>query len=459
MSRHRRSGGVAARVIVGLGALLVGATVAGARQERAKADPKANALMGPREGLLDQLEAGPSLPDDDELAGLPRGSHPPVLTLRRAYELALIRHRAPSPPSPGDRLAGLDPKALDALGRRYNVADFDRFRRDALARKGDAFAFRDPTEGFLDLLARLHDIAAARRLVDQEQRLLGFYQEQVEAKVGVTPLLVDQVAQLLEQDRGDLLDVIRHYRDGVDAFKVGLGLPPQAPMVIDRSPLAPMHEVFRGIDLWSRRPDRRLEELPGLIHRLPPQPDVTIGGHPLFGTIERDPTSLEPVLRLATDAAVKAHVGAAGDEARTLRIRKLVRDLSAIRHRFLLEQRRYALALRVTDQMIEEALTPVERRPDEPVPAPVPLRSLIPDVIRGSRDARSHEGRLVRSWASYQAGRLTLLRELGILPYADWDSYLSEILPPPLLKAPEAPAPAPAPKLEVEPLPPPPPDR
>jgi hypothetical protein len=454
MSRHRRSGVVAARVIVGLGALLVGATVAGARQERAKADPKANALMGPREGLLDRVESGPSLPDDDELAGLPRGSRPPVLTLRRAYELALIRHRTPSPPRPGDRLSGLDPKALGALGRHYSVADFARFRRDALERQGHALAFRDPAPGFLAILSRVHAVESTRRLVHQEARLMQFFQEQVNAELGIIQLDVDQLGHILGQDRADLLRAITDYREAIDDYKVELGLPPQAPLVIDRGPLEPLYDVFRATDRWKLRPERRLEELPGIILRLPEPPDIMVVGRPLFDPIDRDPTAMEATLRLATETAEKAPGAPPGDPARTLRVRHLLDEQVDLRLRYSLEKKSYALALRVVDQLGEQyVMRAGEVRAEDAHPARPVLTNF--DILQANRKVHDHEDQLVRIWTSYQAGRVTLMRELGLFPYVDWDSYLSEILPPPPPKAPDAPAP----KLEAEPLPPPPPDK
>ncbi|HWE37174.1 MAG TPA: hypothetical protein VG406_11460 [Isosphaeraceae bacterium] len=453
MSRQRRSFVVRARGAVGLVALVAAATVALARQEPTKAVPLPDDPKLRRDDLLELPEPGPLIPDDDALAGLLKGGRLPVLTLRRAYELALIRHRAPRPPGPGDRLSGLDPKTIDSLGRRSAVADFARFRQDYLARKGDAFAFRDPAEGFLDLLVRLHAVGAARRLVMGETRLLSYYQEQADAKVFITQLQVDQLGHIVEQDRVEQLDAIRRYRNAVDDYKVRLGLPPQAPLVIDRAALAPLHDVFRATDQWKRRPERRLEELPAIIVRLPALPDITIAGRPLLGTIERDPAALESMLRLATEAAAKAQAGRPADDSRALRIRRLVREQIDLRLRFKLEQRSYALALRVADQMVEQMVTIHVPVPGEPA---TPVLTIL-EVIQAPRKAYVHEDRLVQTWTAYQSGRLNLLREIGIFPYTDWDSYLADILPPPAPKAPEAAAPAP--KAGAEPLPPPPNDR
>jgi hypothetical protein len=71
---------------------------------------------------------GPKPIDHAELAGLPPGARAEVLTLERAYTLALVKARAPKWPL----AETLDPKALDEQAERLGVADFARFRDEFL---------------------------------------------------------------------------------------------------------------------------------------------------------------------------------------------------------------------------------------------------------------------------------------------------------------------------------------
>ena len=69
----------------------------------------------------------------------------------------------------------------------------------------------------------------------------------------------------------------------MDQFKQQLGLPPDTPMVPDLGLMQPFLDVFKEIDVWQRKPDRKLETLPGSVGRIPELEDIVIDGRSLLG--------------------------------------------------------------------------------------------------------------------------------------------------------------------------------
>src|SRR5437762_1488337 len=70
--------------------------------------------------------------DEAAAAGLPKDSHAQVLSLERAYHLALIRARAGRAAGAPKVSTSLEPKLLADLCKRYEVSDFASFRKDFL---------------------------------------------------------------------------------------------------------------------------------------------------------------------------------------------------------------------------------------------------------------------------------------------------------------------------------------
>ncbi len=51
----------------------------------------------------------------------------------------------------------------------------------------------------------------------------------------------------------------------------------------------------------------------------------------------------------------------------------------------------------------------------------------ITGLLAPERDRISAEDRLVSIWTSFQTERLALYRELGVLPYDDWKSFIKDL--------------------------------
>ena len=214
--------------------------------------------------------------DPAEVAGLPAGSRAEALTWERVYTLALVRSRAKGQPGGSQsRLAeSFDPKALAEQAAKQHVADFDRFKADFFASGGGAGdadrAFHDPSGPMFDLLRRNQAIENAQKQIHALSQLKSVFQELIKGEAsGLTDNDLDHDEEALQQARHRYLEECRIYRDRLDRLKVELGLSPHAAVVLDRSSLAPFRAVFAEADEWQRRPDRKMEELPQIVGKLP----------------------------------------------------------------------------------------------------------------------------------------------------------------------------------------------
>jgi hypothetical protein len=367
----------------------------------------------------------PSLDLDKETAGLSKGSLPELLTWERVYALALVRGRD------GRRgfAEALDPKALAELTARHGVADFARFRKEFLtSRSGAGGTFRDPSRDYLTLLRQLQTIDNARRNVAVHENLMQFVVTLVQGEsAGLSMLDVDLVFASLHRARQRLANAIRDFRDGLDDMKVALGLSPHAPVIPDRQSLAAFRAAFDAIESWSASPHRNLPGLFRLFQKLPPLGELVVDGQPVLGTIEANPDPGQDVLasavRLAitnrNEPAVGPSVGDA-DAKLELRVRRRVRHLFETRRAYEGEKRSFELAMRLRDQAFERMVSPPTAR--------VSGRSPLLDGLLGHlTQILQDEDRLVTLWTSFRVQRLSLYRELGVLPYSDWASFYQDL--------------------------------
>ena len=68
------------------------------------------------------------------------------------------------------------------------------------------------------------------------------------------------------------------YRYQLDQFKMQMSLPPDIPMVVDMSLAQPFYDVFNAVDDWQRDSNRKLDELPAIIAKIPELEDIDVEG-------------------------------------------------------------------------------------------------------------------------------------------------------------------------------------
>ncbi len=362
-----------------------------------------------------------SLDDQKEIAALARGSKPELLTWETVYTLAVVRARA----GRGPLLQPLDPAALTRQADRLGVADFTRFRNDFFA----GAAFRDPAPDMLTLSARLQTIENMSCRVAILESLTKLLQERIQGEAsGLSRLDIDVVLAALVKGRRNLDHQKTLFRDGLDELKVALGLSSQAAVILDRKSMAGFHEVFESVAAWLRQPARNLETLPPIIGGLPELGDVILDGQPALSAIDANPDQWEEVLAKAARLALKKRgdpaEGAAADDARfqlELQIRRRVRRLVEMRRAYADATQQYMTVIRIQDQALERLLAP----PSDGSP---PRSLLLERFVDQTASFASLEDQLTELWTKFRAERLTLYRDIGVLPYADWKAFYADLI-------------------------------
>ena len=378
--------------------------------------PEANAQDNQADRtILGQLNQIPPADTIDKAAeGLAREGHHEILTWERAYALALVRFR--------DKRTALattlDPKVLDEDARRFEVGDFARFRKDFLTEGPGAFP--DPSAHFFDLLARKQAVDNAIGNLALSENLLKLFRELIQGEAsGLSQIDVDQIDQRVQDARINLIERRSRYRDRFDEFKVELGLSPIAPLVLDRSELVPFRDRFEELIRWSGDSSQDLEKLDGIVARLPRFGEVRVGNEET-SRLFQDPNRPEDVI-MAAIRAVSGNRGQA-DVQWELRVRQSTRRLVDLFPAYALERRKLVLSFRQQSTAFEQLIAPPAGQASRSNGGATKLAELRAQIREG-------EDRLVELWTASQSLRLSLYRDLGILPANDWKTFHDDLHP------------------------------
>ena len=250
---------------------------------------------------------------------------------------------------------------------------------------------------------------------------------------GLSQLEVDSVEASLVRARQSLADETAQFRDGLDELKAAVGLPPRALLIPDPEGITAFREAFEKVHNWHRDPKRTFKDLPQLIARLPALGEVVVEGRPILGTIEANPDRLEDELAAMMASAVKNRNSREKDEtARDTdlslerQIRQQIRPLVEARRAYVVQSRRYELASRLIDQVLEQMVAPPAGGTQafaQSAGARIATQGLLEqlDQVRGAQTGWSVCG--PRS----KRERLGLYRILGVLPYDDWKSFYNDL--------------------------------
>jgi hypothetical protein len=375
---------------------------------------------------------GPALPklEPAELAGMAPGTDLTVFPLAQAYAQTLLRAHTPAAERAANPLGILDPKRLDGQVDRLGNVDFDRFRREFFSN-----GFRDPAPRYFTVFKHRQAVEAARGQVALANNLRVLFEELIQGQAaGVSRLQLDELEHSLLLYRQTLADELTSYRSAADEFKVSLGLPPGTSLVLDESMLGPFTTVFLATDAWQRSPKHVLTELPVLHDRLPRLEDVKIGAWLLRDVVQGNLCE-EPFLQTAVEVA-RTHrptlkndqAGLDDRNASELRIRTLVRNLILIHKNYDLERKRPELALRDVDHWFDQLIAP----PAGGTSALAQSANAVPQATRvmeaQTRLCQSRM-RLVTLWLQYKEQALELYRELGTMPYDNWEAFYRSFVP------------------------------
>jgi hypothetical protein len=383
----------------------------------------------------------------------------------------------------------------------------------------------DPTVGFLPVVFNLVEVEVDRRNLFFLESLAKLYSELIQGEAsGLSRLQVDQVMQSLISGRQSLFNDKITYRTQLDQFRMQLSLPPDTPIIIDMSLAQPFYDVFDAVDKWQRRPDRDLDELPGIIARIPELEDIDVEGRSVLEPYRNykstltefrpeNEEGLEDLLEAAVRIALEYRMDLMNNRAqlydfwRQIRVTanalkgilnlnlsnnvytpvtssnpfaflsqakqfsltlnaelplvrvaernafrtalinyqrtrrslqtaednlkiQLRNDLRAVHVAYInyeISKRNYELSVRLKDQAFEQIVAP-------PAGGTQALAQSA-NAATQTNNLLNFQGRLITSmlsltngWQQYQTNRLIVYRDIGILPYDEWEAF-SELFP------------------------------
>ena len=147
----------------------------------------------------------------------------------------------------------------------------------------------------------------------------------------------------------------------------------------------------------------------------------------MLGMLDKNPDLLEEILTGAAQLAIKNRSDrdkrqAQGDAAvqLELRVRRRIRNLMDTTRAYEAERRSYELAIRLRDQTFERLVAPRTEVTSSRSP-------LLKELIEEANEILKVEDRLGGLWTSFRAERLAFYRDLGVLPYKDWSSFIADL--------------------------------
>ena len=369
----------------------------------------------------------------------------------------------------------------------------------------------DPTTGFLNVVEDVQLVENYVKNLSVFERFAEVYAELINGETsGLSQLQLDQVNQQVQNARSQLIQFQTNYRNDLDQFKIQLGMPPDVPVIIDRSRTLSFKKTFEAIDNWSLSPKREYGQLVDIVTRLPDLEDLVIDGRSCQEVFtDKDGSSLEDLLltaeRIALENrldlmnaraqlydtwrqirvsanALKGYLNVAVTnqfltppttnnpfgfvdaarqfslvinaelplvrvaernnftlqlinyqrQRRTLQntedflkfqLRQEIRQMQLLYTQYKIAERNLVLSVRVKDQSFEQIVAPPQ--PNAAAQGAVQTNNL----ISAQSSVITQENNLVTLWYQYQLFRLQVYRDLGILPFDEWEAF-DEIFPP-----------------------------
>ncbi|MGC8641444.1 MAG: hypothetical protein ACP5XB_16385, partial [Isosphaeraceae bacterium] len=336
---------------------------------------------------------------------------------------------------------------------------------------------------------------------------------------GLSQLQVDQVKSSVVSARSTVISAILTARNGNDSFKQQLGLPPDTPMVPDLSLYQPYLDTFAELDRWQMKADRKLEDVPRIVDKIPELQDIVLDGHPVIGMYknttkyidnEEDleatlqaavrialeyrldlmntranlydawrqirvtanalkgylnisltnqvftpPTTTNPfafvsqakqfslvlngelpLIRVKERNAFRQAIIAYEQERRALmnqedfiknQLRSDIRSMQVTYIGYQINKAQLILNVRLKDQAFEQIIAPPQSGA-QGLAQSANAATQTTNLIRFQSTLFSSEVNLSIAYQQYQAARITVYRDIGTLPYDEWEAF-SEIFP------------------------------
>ncbi|MGO9811399.1 MAG: hypothetical protein ACLP53_11575 [Isosphaeraceae bacterium] len=379
----------------------------------------------------------------------------------------------------------------------------------------------DPTVGFIPLAENVAEVIVDLRNLAFFEQLAALYEQLIEGESsGLSQLQVDQVKSRVLTSRQTLITDIITLRNTNDQFKQQIGLPPDTPMVPDVSLFQPYLDVFAEIDEWQRRKDRKLEDVPKIVDKIPQLPDIVLDGHSLLGPYLKSTTYLDneeeleatlqaavrialeyrldlmntraqlydawrqirvkanalkgvfnvaltnqvftpptttnpfgffsqahqfslvfnaelPLIRVAERNAFREAIIAYEQQRRALmseedfiknQLRGDIRGMQVNYINYDITKRNLVLNIRLKDQAFEQIIAPPQTATGQGLAQSANAATQTTNLINFQNTLFTSEVALITAYETYQLARLTVYRDIGILPYDEWEAF-SELFP------------------------------
>jgi hypothetical protein len=379
----------------------------------------------------------------------------------------------------------------------------------------------DPTLGFIPIVQNFAQVIIDLRNLAYFEQLAALYEQLIEGESsGLTQLQVDQIRSQVVSTRGRLITDIQTLRNANDSFKQQLGLPPDTPMVPDMSLYQPYLDVFTEIDEWQRKADRKLEDVPRIVDKIPELQDIVLDGHSILGPYLNSSTYLDneeeleatlqaavrialeyrldlmnvranlydawrqirvkanalrgylnvsltnqvftpptttnpfafdsqakqfslvlnaelPLIRVAERNAFRQAIINYEQVRRTLmnqedfiknQLRSDIRSMQVTYITYDVTKRNLVLNIRLKDQAFEQIVAPPQAAQGQGLAQTANAATQTSNLIGFQSTLIQSEINLTNAYASFQSARITVYRDIGTLPYDEWEAF-SEIFP------------------------------
>ncbi|WP_165244763.1 TolC family protein [Paludisphaera soli] len=437
----------------------------------------------------------------------------------------------------GGRAVTLEALTLAERSLLYQVRSFARFRQEfivsvliggSVQNLGSTFALAgfssggnvDPVVGFVPTVVNAARIEISKRNVATLEQIVSLYEQLIDGEAsGLTQLQVDQARNQLVGGRSQLAQNILSFRNGLDQFKLQLGLPPDTPMSVDLSLYEPFLDVFRRIDDWQRNPKRDLDELPQIIQSVPELEDVVIDGRSVLAPYrqiegEADESRLEEILQAGVRTAMEyrldlmnaraqlydawrqirfranalrgiLNVGLTNqvltpptttnpfgfmsqatqfslvlnaelplirlsernqfrqaiidyqrqrrslqnqEDALKFNLRQDIRQMQIAYFQYEISKQQLTLQARLKDQAFEQIVAPPQATSGQNLAQSANAAAQTQNLLQAQGNLIQQQLSIVQNWQAFELARLTLYRDIGTLPYDEWEAF-SELFP------------------------------
>ncbi|MGA7495972.1 MAG: hypothetical protein WBX00_04515 [Isosphaeraceae bacterium] len=379
----------------------------------------------------------------------------------------------------------------------------------------------DPTVGFIPLAENVAEVMVDLRNLAFFEQLAALYEQLIEGESsGLSQLQVDQVKSRVLTSRQTLIADILTLRNTNDSFKQQIGLPPDTPVVPDVSLFQPYLDVFAEIDEWQRNKNRKMEDVPKIVDKIPQLKDIVLDGHSLLGpylsstTYTDNEEDLEATLQAAVRIALEYRLDLMNTRAqlydawRQIRVKanalkgvfnvaltnqiftpptttnpfgffsqahqfslafnaelplirvaernafrqaiinyeqqrralmseedfiknQLRSDIRAMQVNYInydITKKNLVLNIRLKDQAFEQIIAPPQAATGQGLAQSANAATQTTNLINFQQSLFTYEVNLITYYQTYELARLTVYRDIGILPYDEWEAF-SEIFP------------------------------